>query len=390
MDRREATRPQIPEVGVAVEEALNRALKGDLAPLREVFEEPLAIDDALLEAKTFEGLEDEMLSAAKLMENPRISFVKGGVSGRDVTLEWIASGTWGAPWKPRIMASGTAQIRCTEDLQKVESVATQWRKGPLGTLLSQVWPRLWDYRIWFAAPSVERVPFDVLSSTGNLEVRRYPPRTMLKVSFIDTTGDPMVMAARLVPDFAITGELITAGRLADPYWTTGDPEVRIRPLTDAEGARARDENPETDVAAFRMIEWYIHIPSMHGIDAAKLPPLAEVTEDSEAVIFGDAFQQRSVEYVVLDESVVAVQGVSFNHPQDAAVPAARKALVDSVDEAGGFSVRRVAGRPQFGFIPGGVRTGYNEAGELAICVYEPRPAEKSGSVVFLELAEEGG
>eukprot|EP00636_Phaeomonas_parva_P015673 CAMPEP_0118883416 /NCGR_PEP_ID=MMETSP1163-20130328/22479_1 /TAXON_ID=124430 /ORGANISM="Phaeomonas parva, Strain CCMP2877" /LENGTH=362 /DNA_ID=CAMNT_0006820807 /DNA_START=70 /DNA_END=1156 /DNA_ORIENTATION=- len=232
------TRPAIPAALVALEEKVNAALRGDAAALRAAIASNVNIDDAALDAKDLAGLEAEVIGVAKLMEDPVLSFVEATDAGADaVRVTWIASGTWGAPWNPRIVATGTADVTLDAATGMVSRVATAWDRSPSSAFFSQIFPDVWDARTWFACPKVERSPYQVVHKGEGFEVRDYLPRTVLKMSFVDPTGKPERKVAKLLPDFCMTGELMTAGRLADPWWATAEPECFIRRLTPEEEVR---------------------------------------------------------------------------------------------------------------------------------------------------------
>lgn len=104
----------------ALEEGVNRALRGDPAILRQVLGRDAAWTGPLGRIVGLEAIEKELRGIGQLLSDPRLTIIstKRGSS----ELEWVASGTWPLPWLPRYIVRGKSTIQ----ISGVGSKASMW------------------------------------------------------------------------------------------------------------------------------------------------------------------------------------------------------------------------------------------------------------------------
>jgi len=142
-----------------------------------------------------------------------------------------------------------------------------------------------------------------------------------------------------------------------------------------------------DAGAFRHVAWDVALPSRNGVDAAALPAPAMSTDDYPEVVSAERFALRECRHEVQPRRRIAVLSANdAETAQDPLVPQLRKALADALAAEGiKMKVSAEGGRPEFGFIQGGIRAGFNEDGVFSIVAYEPRSIGNTGSYVTVEV-----
>lgn len=95
----------------ALEEGVNRALRGDTAVLRQVVGNQVAWRGPMGNFAGLTAVEGELRGVGQLLREPRWTVFKavGGV------LEWVASGTWPLPWLPRFIVRGKSVVKTGAD-----------------------------------------------------------------------------------------------------------------------------------------------------------------------------------------------------------------------------------------------------------------------------------
>lgn len=92
----------------ALEEGVNRAMRGDTGVLRQVLAPGVEWRGPLGSNVGLAKVEGELRGLGSLLSEPRMSVT----ASRDgaTKLEWIASGTWRLPWLPRFIVKGTSAV----------------------------------------------------------------------------------------------------------------------------------------------------------------------------------------------------------------------------------------------------------------------------------------
>lgn len=97
----------------ALEEGVNRAMRGDTGVLRQVLAPGVRWQGPLGNNAGLAKVEEELRGLGSLLSEPRMSVFasKDGAS----KLEWIASGTWPLPWLPRFIVKGKSTVETGAD-----------------------------------------------------------------------------------------------------------------------------------------------------------------------------------------------------------------------------------------------------------------------------------
>lgn len=97
----------------ALEEGVNRAMRGDSDVLRQVVAEDVEWRGPLGQNVGLAAVEEELRGLGQLLAEPRMTVIssKGGAK----KLEWIGSGTWPLPWLPRFIVKGESVLETGAD-----------------------------------------------------------------------------------------------------------------------------------------------------------------------------------------------------------------------------------------------------------------------------------
>lgn len=96
----------------ALEVGVNRALRGDGAILRQVLDGDAEWIGPLGRISGLQAIEKELRDIGKLLLDPRMSIFSSKNGARE--LEWVASGTWPLPWRPRFIVRGKSNVKTSD------------------------------------------------------------------------------------------------------------------------------------------------------------------------------------------------------------------------------------------------------------------------------------
>lgn len=97
----------------ALEEGVNRAMRGDTGVLRQVLAPGVEWRGPLGNNVGIAKVEGELRGLGNLLSEPRMT-VTASLDGA-LRLEWIASGTWRLPWLPRFIVRGASTVETGAD-----------------------------------------------------------------------------------------------------------------------------------------------------------------------------------------------------------------------------------------------------------------------------------
>lgn len=97
----------------ALEEGVNRAMRGETGILRQVLAPGVDWRGPLGSNVGLAKVEGELRGLGNLLSEPRMS-VTASLDGAR-RLEWIASGTWRLPWLPRFIVRGASTVETGAD-----------------------------------------------------------------------------------------------------------------------------------------------------------------------------------------------------------------------------------------------------------------------------------
>lgn len=92
----------------ALEEGINRAMRGDPGVLRQVLAEGVEWRGPLGQHVGLAAVEAELRGLGQLLTEPRMAVISSANGAK--RLDWIGSGTWPLPWLPRYIVRGESVI----------------------------------------------------------------------------------------------------------------------------------------------------------------------------------------------------------------------------------------------------------------------------------------
>eukprot|EP00752_Nemacystus_decipiens_P002778 g2595.t1 len=211
----------------ALEEGVNRAMRGDTGVLRQVLAPGVEWRGPLGSNGGLAKVEAELRGLGNLLSEPRMAVTASLEGAR--RLEWIASGTWRLPWLPRFIVRGASTVETGAD-GKVVKITDSWEGNPLSLGLKHLIPGFWDIWHQLGSPPAEKQPYRVIKRTLGYAIREYAPRLVTQPSLTDYSNSREIRKALILPGFCHDGELKTSGRKPDEYYVTGPIEVAIQPF----------------------------------------------------------------------------------------------------------------------------------------------------------------
>eukprot|EP00903_Cladosiphon_okamuranus_P010672 g10089.t1 len=365
----------------ALEEGVNRAMRGDTGVLRQVLAPEVEWRGPLGRNAGLAKVEEELRGLGNLLSDPRMS-VSASLDGAR-RLEWIGSGTWRLPWLPRFIVRGASTIETGVD-GKVVRITDTWEGNPLTLGLQHLVPGFWDIWHQLGSPPAEKQPYRVIKRTLGYAIREYAPRLVTQPSLVDYSNAREIRKALILPGFCHDGELKTSGRKPDEYFVTAPVEVAIQPFiatgnfpngtwfngTVREASQSRRAN---------RITWTVPVPTAMGLDVKALPEPPSERERGE--------DQRS-RHVRQGPRRIAV--ANFNGiPQDPEAAEVRAKLIKSLAADGITPNKGKDGRIRSGILMHNSAACFAKGGKLAMSILYHRPKFIGiGNEVFVELDDE--
>jgi hypothetical protein len=179
------------ELGPALELAMNRALRGDSAVLKQISSSDCEWRCPLGSYRGQEAIEAELRELGTFLSDPRYTVTDTEMlSDSSMRVSWIASATWPLPWLPRIIVAGTSTLNCrasTADanMLKIYNINDEWESGLSNLLYKHLVPGFWDAWNQFCSPQAERYPYKMIRKGKGYEVWQLAPRLVLRPSIID-------------------------------------------------------------------------------------------------------------------------------------------------------------------------------------------------------------
>ncbi|CAM9522259.1 unnamed protein product [Ectocarpus sp. 13 AM-2016] len=365
----------------ALEEGVNRAMRGDPGVLRQVLAPGVEWRGPLGNNAGLARVEEELRGLGSLLNAPRMSVFASKDGAK--RLEWVASGTWPLPWLPRFIVKGASTLQTGPD-GKVVKITDTWEGNPVTLGLKHLVPGFWDIWHQLGSPPAEKPPYRVVKRALGYVIREYAPRMATQPSLIDYSNSREIRKALILPGFCHDGEIKTSGRKPDEYYVTGPLEVAIQPFiatgsfpngtwfngTAREASQSRRAN---------RITWTVPIPTAMGLDPTKLP---EPPSERER---GEDQRSRHVRQGARRIAVTNFNGI----PQDPEAAEVRAKLLKRLAADGVEPSRGADGRVRSGILMHNSVACFTKAGKLAMSILYHRPKYIGiGNEVFVELDPE--
>jgi hypothetical protein len=297
--------------------------------------------------------EQQIFQFGQFLTDPMYEVLSVESNERSATVDWMISGTWPLPWRPRALALGKSTLELAaagSGGTQVVSVTEKLTTSPLEVLGMQLLPNWEDVYNMYNTPPAETRPYRVLRRARSYELRWVPPALAIQADVF--TGEyPCARSRRLsnpaLPDFVFTGKPL---RSKNPEFSA------IRPISvtcDASGKEAGKP------CRYR---YYMPVPSRLGADPARLPSLTSTPLESGA---------EAMEYSLRPGRYVAVRRMAGSFDVDSALLEELDKLVaelraDGVAIDGGDA----GARPPFELSRYNTKIGFNFEGEIAIAQYQ--------------------
>lgn len=332
--------------------ALFEQLEG-AAQLASHFSDDVKVASPVWSASSRTEWEAEVANLGKFLIDPSfevLSVQRDSESGARV--EWLASGTWPLPWRPRavVLGSSTLELEArSSGPAQVVRVTDALHTSLLDVLTSQLMPNWEDVYNLYNSPPAETKPYRVVRKAGSYEVRWLPPGLALQCE-VRSDQYPSAKSHKLgspvLPACAFTGKPLNNRAV----WSA------VRPIAIELDQSARAEGGP---CTYR---WILPLPSRLGADEAKLPPLPPTESEAETMA-----------YVRTPARYVAARRSAGMFDSDNAVLAEVDKLLEQL-RADGITTAHPAGGdaagPAFQFRQYNCKLGYNMQGQLAIAQYQ--------------------
>lgn len=327
--------------------------QGNGAALSSGFSDGIQVAGPVWTASSRSEWEREISAICSFLIDPSLEVFSVEPDGESaVHIEWLASGTWPLPWRPRALALGSSRLEFEPQSAGTPHVVRMTDKLHTSLpeiLLTQLLPNWEDVYSLYNSPPAELRPYRVLRKAKNYELRWLPPSLAIQCELRSGTypsEGTYKLASPVLPDFAFVGKPLSN----KATWSA----VRPIAIECDQSARAAG-GPCT-------YRWTLPLPSRLGSDEAQLPPLPPVDADVEAMA-----------YVRVPARHVAVRRIAGIFDSDGALLAEANKFAAEL-RSDGVAVAQsddgASSSPTFQFRQYNCKVGYNPQGELAIAQYQ--------------------
>lgn len=327
--------------------ASQRGLSGASA-----FSEQLQVDSALWAAGSRAQWADQVSDLADFYGDPRLEVLavrEGGAAGTMV--DWMLSGTWPAPWRPRVAVLGSSALEMASGPSGglvVSRIRDTLKTPPTDVFLRQLLPDWEDVYNLYNSAHAEQPAHEPIGRGSGYQLRRLPPTLVLEFDYTVRPSTPLLPP--VLPGFAFTGKQLK----------TRDEWTAVRPLT-AEFA----PTGEAEAAGTR-VRLTVPVPTRLGRDMSTLPSPQPAEQDAEVA-------GASARYSLVPARTVAVRAFAGNPADNAAVLSEVDKLLDGLRKDGRRVLgaeRGAGGRPAFQVSQYNCKAGFDMDGRLALAQYE--------------------
>ncbi|KAG8470370.1 hypothetical protein KFE25_008791 [Diacronema lutheri] len=336
------------------------------AELGAEFSADVRVSGLLWSASSRREWQRAVSDSGKFLVDPMLEVLSVSVTGASsARVEWLASGTWPLPWRPRALALGSSALEL-ETLPTgavhVVRVTDTLQTSPVDVLVSQLLPNWEDVYSLYNSPPAELRPYRVVRAARTYELRWMPPGIALRCALRSATYPSSAthkLVAPLLPGFAFTGKPLNNRAV----WSA------VRPITvEYDQSDRKAGGP----CAYR---WTVPLPSRLGTDRSALPPLPPVESGVE-----------EMEYIALPARYVAARRLAGALESDGAVLAEAEQLAAQLRADGVRTVDGTPSRAAFQFCQYNFKAGFNLAGQLAIAQYQgtAQPLRRNEILVDIE------
>ncbi|KAJ1633666.1 hypothetical protein T492DRAFT_978985 [Pavlovales sp. CCMP2436] len=338
-------------------------------PLSSAFGANVKVASALWSATGRADLERQVAGFGKFLIEPTLEVLSVQAAGPTrATVEWMVSGTWPLPWRPRALALGTSTLDfgfSSAGALEVVSCEEALVTNPLEVLLRQLMPNWEDVFNQYNTPPAETRPYRVLRRAKGYELRWMPPTLALESEALDGTfpsAQSHILTTPVLPSFAIRGRPLGTKSL----FTT------IRPLTVECDESGREKNGPC------RYRWTVPIPSRLGANADSMPPLEPSARESGA---------QELRYVKLPGRFVAARTLAGFIASDAVLLAEVDSLAAQLRADGlAPTAGKTSARPCYQLSQYNTKVGFNLDGLVAIAQYQGTVGPMRRNEVLVEVA----
>lgn len=282
-------------------------------------------------------------------------------------VDWMITGTWGAPWRPRalLLGSSVLELSSASGAVQITGVVDELVTSPIEVLCTQLIPNWEDVYNLYNTPPAEARPYRALQKGAGYEVRLLPAALSIQAECASAeypSASTHTLSTPVLPDFAFTGKPLNN----KATWSA------VRPLT-----VSCDQSAKAAGGPCRY-RYTFPVPSRLGSDPARLPSLASAKREPGV---------EKLEYVRLPARRVAVRRSANAFDSDEAMLAEVDKLAAQLRADGLTCAAGADGRPAFHFSQYNTKVGFNLDGQVAIAQYQGTFGALRRNEIAVEIAD---
>lgn len=344
-----------------------RAADGSLSA---AFAPQLKVASPVWAASSRSEWEQQIADLGQFFIEPKLEVLDVRVGdGSSANVDWMITGTWGAPWRPRVLLLGSSALALTTSSTsgavQITSVIDELITNPIEAFFTQLIPNWEDVYNLYNTPPAETRPYRALKRGAGYEVRLVPSALSIQVECSSAdypSASSHIVSTPVLPNFAFTGKPLNN----KATWSA------VRPLT-----VSCDQSAKAAGGPCRY-RYTFPVPSRLGFDPAQLPSLASAKREAGV---------EKLEYVRLPARRVAVSRFANAFDSDTAMLAEVDKLAAQLRADGFECVPGPDGRPAFSFSQYNTKVGFNLAGQVAIAQYQGTFGGLRRNEIAMEIAD---
>lgn len=342
-----------------------RAADGSLSA---AFAPQLKVASPVWSASSRSDWEQQISGLGQFFIEPKFEVLDVRVGdGASANVDWMITGTWGAPWRPRALMLGSSALQLTTSSTsgevQISGIVDELITNPIEVLFTQLLPNWEDVYNLYNTPPAETRPYRALKKGAGYEIRQLPSALSIQAdcSSAEYPSDSShTLSTPVLPNFAFTGKPLNN----KATWSA------VRPLT-----VSCDQSAKAAGGPCRY-RYTFPVPSRLGSDPARLPSLASAKREAGV---------EKLEYVRLPARRVAVRRSANAFDSDKAMLAEVDQLAAQLRADGFECVLGADGRPAFHFSQYNTKIGFNLDGQVAIAQYQGTFGALRRNEIALEL-----
>jgi hypothetical protein len=338
--------------------------------LSATFGPQLKVNSPVWAASSRSDWEQQIAGLGQFFIEPKFEVLDVRIgNGPSAHVDWMITGTWGAPWRPRALMLGSSALELTTSSTsgavQITNIVDNLHTSPIQVLCTQLIPNWEDVYNLYNTPPAETRPYRTLQKAAGYEVRMLPSALSIQADYSSAeypSASSHILSAPVLPNCAFTGRSLSN----KATWSA------VRPLT-----VSCDQSAKAAGGPCRY-RYTFPVPSRLGSDPAGLPSLASAKREAGV---------ENLEYVRLPARRVAVSRSANTFDSDTAMLAEVEKLAAQLRADGFECVTGSDGRPTFHFSQYNTKIGFNLGGQVAIAQYQGTFGALRRNEIALEIVD---